>query len=115
MTAMASRPALRATKRNISDQYIIAYSMVSDFLDRAETHRDSFSSQLCTVRAEPRQLPHMDRGERAEKSKNIQEPQNYPDNHDSIQDRLNRSCHRYVAINQSEENTNHDQDQYELN
>jgi len=57
----------------------------------------------------------MDRGERAEKSKNIQKPQNYTDDHNPIQNRLNRSCHRYVAINQPEENTNYDQDHYELN
>jgi hypothetical protein len=88
--------------------------MISDSSARLETHRDSSSPQLCTVRAEPRQLPHMDRGERAEKSKNIQKPQNYDDDHDSIQDRLDRSCHRYMAINQPEENTNYDQDHYEL-
>jgi len=44
------------------------------------------------------------------KSKNIQKPQNYGNDHDNIQDRLNGSCHWYEAINQPEENTNHDQD-----
>jgi len=80
-----------------------------------EAHRDSFSPHLCTVRTEPRHLPHVDRGERAEKSKNIQQPQNYADDHDPIQDRLDRTCHRNVAINQSEQNTDYDQDHYELN
>jgi hypothetical protein len=66
------------------------------------------------MRTEPRQLPYMDRGQRAEKSKNIQQPQYYANDNDSIQDRLDRSGHRYVAINQPEENTHHDQDHYEL-
>jgi len=57
----------------------------------------------------------MDHGAGIENSKNIQEPENYDNNHDSIQDRLNRSGHRYVAINQPEENANYDQDHYELN
>src|SRR6267142_6042322 len=66
--------------------------MVSDSSGRLEAHRYSFSPQLCTVRAEPRQLSHMDRGERTHKSKNIQKPQNHDNDHHPIQDRLNRSC-----------------------
>jgi hypothetical protein len=57
----------------------------------------------------------MDHGEGTEKSKNIQEPQNYDNHHNTIQDRLNGSRHRYVAINQPEENTNHDQGHDDLN
>jgi len=57
----------------------------------------------------------MDHGEGTDKSKNIQEPQNYDNDYNTIQDRLNGSCHRYVAINQPEENTHHDQDHDELN
>jgi len=57
----------------------------------------------------------MDHGEGIEKSKNIQEPQNYDNDHNAIQDRLDGSRHRHVAINQPEENTNHDQDHYDLN
>jgi len=45
------------------------------------------------------------------KSKNIQEPQNHENDHDSIQDRLNGSCHWYEVIDQPEENPNHDEDQ----
>jgi hypothetical protein len=89
MIPKPSRPAVRATKRNINSRY--------------------------NIHPESRQLPHMDRGEGAEKSKNIQKPQNHDNDHDSIQNRLNGSCHRYVAINQPEENTHHDQDHYELN
>jgi hypothetical protein len=46
-----------------------------------------------------------------EKSKNIQEPQNYENDHDSIQDRLDGACHRDETVNQPEENPNHDQGQ----
>jgi|GEM_PF-5049702 len=49
------------------------------------------------------------------KSKNIQKPQNHGNDHDCIQDGLNRSLHWYEAIDQPEENTNHDQDQQYLN
>jgi hypothetical protein len=62
-------------------------------------------------RAEPRHSPHVDPGEGMKKSKNIQEPQNHENDHDSIQDRLNGSCHWYEVIDQPEENPNHDQDQ----
>jgi len=57
----------------------------------------------------------MDHGEGTDKSKNIQEPQNYDNDYNTIQDRLDRSRHRHVAINQPEEHTNHDQDHYDLN
>jgi hypothetical protein len=57
----------------------------------------------------------MDHGKGTEKSKNIQEPQNYDNDHNTIQDRLNGSRHRYAAINQSEENAHHDQSHYDLN
>ena len=45
------------------------------------------------------------------KPKNIQEPQNYGNDRDGIQDRLDGSCHRDVTVHQPEENPNHDQDQ----
>jgi len=45
------------------------------------------------------------------KSKNIQEPQNYDNDRDGIQDRLDGSCHWDETVNQPEENPNHDQDQ----
>ena len=40
-------------------------------------------------------------------SKNIQEPQNHENDHDSIQDRLNGARHRYVVVDEPEENTLH--------
>jgi hypothetical protein len=46
-----------------------------------------------------------------QKSKHIQEPHNHDDNHHSIQDRFNRSCHRYERIHEPKQNTNHDQSQ----
>ena len=53
----------------------------------------------------------MDHGEGIEKSKNIQEPQNYDNDRDSIQDRLDGSGHGDITVNQPEENPNHDQGQ----
>jgi hypothetical protein len=44
-------------------------------------------------------------------SKDIQEPQNYEDDRDGVQDRLDGSRHRDVTVNQPEEDPNHDQDQ----
>jgi hypothetical protein len=68
------------------------------------------------TRAEPRpSLPQMDIGEGMEQSKDIQEPQNYENDHDSIQDRLNGARHRYEAIDEPEQNTNHDQNHKDLN
>jgi hypothetical protein len=54
-------------------------------------------------------------GEGLEKSKDIQEPQNHENDHESIQDRLNRPLHRYEAINQPQENTDYDQHHENLN
>jgi len=59
--------------------------------------------------------PYMDSAERAEKAKNVQEPQNYGDNHNRIQDLFDRTLHWYVAVNQPKKNPNHDQGQHELN
>ena len=66
--------------------------------------------------AEPRRSPpHVDIGEGLEKSKDIQEPQNYENDHDSIQDRLNGARHWNEVIDEPEENTNHDQNHQDLN
>jgi len=51
----------------------------------------------------------VDPGEGMQDSKNIQEPQNYRDDHNGVQDRLNRARHRYEAVDEPEENTHHDQ------
>jgi hypothetical protein len=49
------------------------------------------------------------------KAKNTQEPQNHENDHDSIQDRLDGSCHGQEAVNQPKENTDHDQNHEYLN
>jgi hypothetical protein len=50
-----------------------------------------------------------------EDPKNIQEPQNYENDRDGIQDRLDGSGHRDETVNQPEENSNDDQDQEYVN
>ncbi|HUZ04605.1 MAG TPA: hypothetical protein VMU62_04555 [Acidobacteriaceae bacterium] len=47
--------------------------------------------------------------------KDIQEPHNDHNDHDKIQDRLNGPCHGNEAINQPEENPNHNQNHEDLN
>jgi hypothetical protein len=42
-------------------------------------------------------------------SKNIQEPQDDSDDHDSIQYRLDGSLHGYKAVDQPKQNTHNDQ------
>jgi hypothetical protein len=42
------------------------------------------------------------------KSKNVQEPQNYGDHHDCVQDGLNRSLHWY-QVDQPKQNSHDDQ------
>jgi hypothetical protein len=53
-------------------------------------------------------LAHVHIGEGSKKSKTVQEPQNHGYDHHRVQDRIDRSCHWYKAINKPEENTNHD-------
>jgi len=53
--------------------------------------------------------PNVDAGEGMKKSKNIQKPQHHGNDHDSIQDRLDRSLHWYEAVDQPKQNTHHDQ------
>jgi len=50
-----------------------------------------------------------------ENPKNIQEPQNYENDRDGIQDRLDGSCHRDETVYQPEEYSNHDQNQEYVN
>jgi len=72
---------------------------------------------LCATRVEPRNSRplYADPGEGMENPKNIQEPQNYENDRDGIQDRLDGSCHRDETVYQPEENPNHDQDQEDVN
>jgi hypothetical protein len=48
-------------------------------------------------------------------SKDIQEPQDYKNDHDSIQDRLDGARHRNEAVDEPEKNTNYDQNHKYLN
>jgi hypothetical protein len=56
----------------------------------------------------------VDAGERMKKSKNVQKPQHHSDDHDRIQDRLDRSLHWYEAVDQPKQNTYHNQNQQYL-
>jgi len=56
----------------------------------------------------------VDPGE-GEKPKSVQEPQNHANNYDGIQDRLDGARHRDEAIDEPEENTNHNQDDHDVN
>ena len=47
-------------------------------------------------------------------SKHIQEPHHYSDDYDCIQDGLYRSLHWYEAIDQPQQDTHHDQNEYNL-
>jgi hypothetical protein len=71
------------------------------------------SGQLPATRDETRRSRplYADPGDGMKQSENIQEPQNYDDDRDGIQDRLDGSCHRDVTVNQPEEYPNDDQDQ----
>jgi len=51
----------------------------------------------------------MDPGKGVEESENIQQPQNYPDDNHGVQDGLDRSLHRYEAIDQPKQQADHDQ------
>jgi hypothetical protein len=51
---------------------------------------------------------------RAEDSEDPQEPQDYTNDHDNIQDRLDGARHRNIGIDEPEKNPHHDQDNYDL-
>jgi hypothetical protein len=52
--------------------------------------------------------PHADVGEGMKQSKNIEQPQNHGNNHDRIQDGLDRSLHRY-QVDKPKQNADYDQ------
>ena len=58
--------------------------------------------------------PQVEPGER-KKAKSVQKPQNHANDYDGIQDRLNGARHRYKAIDEPEENPNHNQDDHNVN
>ena len=55
-------------------------------------------------------LSHADIRERTENSKNVQEPEDNDNDHDGIQDRLDRARHWDESVDEPENNTGHDQD-----
>src|ERR1700681_4554832 len=57
----------------------------------------------------------MDPGDGAQNSKNVQKPQNYDDNHDCIQDRLNGARHGDEVVDEPQENTDDNQSHHYLN
>jgi hypothetical protein len=59
-------------------------------------------------------MPDVHRGDRMQESKGIQEPQDYTNDDESIQDRLDGARHRNEAVDEPEKNPNHDQDNYDL-
>jgi hypothetical protein len=54
-------------------------------------------------------IPDADIGEAVKHSKHIQKPQHYDDDHDRIQDGLDRSLHGYESVDQPKQNTHDDQ------
>jgi hypothetical protein len=54
--------------------------------------------------------PQVERGETAENSKYLEEPQNHSNDNQGIQNRFNGSRHGNEAIDEPEKHTNHDQD-----
>jgi hypothetical protein len=52
--------------------------------------------------------PNVHPGHGMKNSKHIQEPQNHHDDYNRIQNCLNRSSHRYEAIDEPQQNTNQD-------
>jgi hypothetical protein len=58
---------------------------------------------------------HADRGEVTQYSKNVQEPQHHSYDHNRIQNRLYGTRHRDKSVDESQNNTNHNQDDYHIN
>jgi hypothetical protein len=62
-----------------------------------------------------RLLSHANIREGTENSKNAQEPQDNDNDHNGIQDRLDRARHWYKSVDEPENNASHDQNYYYLN
>jgi hypothetical protein len=58
---------------------------------------------------------NVDSGNRVEEPKNIQDPKNYRNDHDAVQNGLDGSLHWNEAIHQPQKNTHHDENFQELN
>jgi hypothetical protein len=61
-----------------------------------------------------RSIPDPDIRETMKQSKRIQKPQHHNDDHDSIQDGLNRSLHWYESVDQPKQNPYNDENRYYL-
>jgi hypothetical protein len=68
------------------------------------SHRDYISAELKLL------PPHANIGEGTENSKNAEEPQNNDNDHDGIQDRLDRTSHGDESVDEPKNNTSDDQD-----
>jgi hypothetical protein len=68
----------------------------------ASTSRMLSSSMAACLR------PYVDPGKRMQESQNIQKPHNHTDHYNSVQDRLDRSSHRYEVIDQPQQNAHDD-------
>ena len=73
-----------------------------------------FVSSLICFHAPPSRS-NVDSGKRMKQTENIQEPQNYGDNHDAVQNGLDGSLHGNEAIHQPQKNPHHDENFQELN
>ena len=56
----------------------------------------------------------MDPGDGVEEPKDIEKPQDDPNDHDGIQDGLDGPRHGNEAVHQPEQNTDYDQNHYQL-
>jgi hypothetical protein len=54
-------------------------------------------------------------GDVMHESKGIQEPDDYTNDHQSVQDRLDGARHRNETVDEPEKNPDHDQGNYDLN
>jgi hypothetical protein len=64
----------------------------------------------------PRPLSsNVNSGKRIKQAKDVEDPENHGDDHDTIQNRLDSSLHGNEAIHQPQEDTHHDQNFEELN
>jgi hypothetical protein len=54
-------------------------------------------------------------GDVMHESKDIQEPHDYTNDHESVQDRLDGARHRNEPVDEPEKNPHHDQGNYDLN
>jgi hypothetical protein len=59
-------------------------------------------------------MANTDVREGTKKPKNIQKPEHYANDHDGVQNGLDRPLHWYVAVDQPKQNTHNDQSHHYL-